>query len=109
MIKCQLPHTRFDQISDNKHDIYLYEKLFTKLLAQAVNKNTKFMFKKTGRFVFFLNPLSAKFIKRSNTLKQFVGKLPTNCLSVFDHFVGLALKGLSMFLEGTVRKNSKQR
>ena len=25
---------------------------------------------------------------------QFVGKLPTNCLSVFDHFVGLALKGL---------------
>ena len=30
----------------------------------------------------------------SNTLKQFVGKLPTNCLSVFDHFVVLALKGL---------------
>ena len=29
-----------------------------------------------------------------NTLKQFVGKLPTNYLSVFDHFVGLALKGL---------------
>ena len=40
------------------------------------------------------NPLSAKFIKWSNTLKQFVGKLPTNCLSVFDHFMGLALKGL---------------
>ena len=32
--------------------------------------------------------------KWSNTLKQFVGKLPTNCLSVFDHFVILALKGL---------------
>ena len=42
-----------------------------------------------------LNPLSAKFIKWSNTLKQFVGKLPTNCLSVFGHFSGLALKGLS--------------
>ena len=41
-----------------------------------------------------LNPLSANIIKWSNTLKQFVGKLPTNCLSVFDHFVGLALKGL---------------
>ena len=41
-----------------------------------------------------LNPLSANFTKWSNTLKQFVGKLPTNCLSVFDHFVGLALKGL---------------
>ena len=42
-----------------------------------------------------INPLSAKFIKWSNTLKQFVCKLPTNCLSVFDHFVGLAPKGLS--------------
>ena len=27
-------------------------------------------------------------------LKQFVGNLSTNCLSVFDHFVRLALKGL---------------
>ena len=32
--------------------------------------------------------------KWSNTLKQFVCKLPTNFLSMFDHFVGLALKGL---------------
>ena len=45
-----------------------------------------------------LNPLSAKFIKWSNTLKQFVGKLPINCLSMFDHFVGLALKGLRITL-----------
>ena len=46
------------------------------------------------------NPLSANFTKWSNTLKQFVGKLPTYCLSVFDHFVGLTLKGLnSMFLK----------
>ena len=42
------------------------------------------------------NPLNAKFTKWSNTLKQFVGKLPTNCLSVFDHFVGLTLKRLSV-------------
>ena len=41
-----------------------------------------------------LNPLSANPTKWSNTLKQFLGKLPTNCLSVFDHFVKLALKGL---------------
>ena len=41
-----------------------------------------------------LNPLSAKPVKWSNTFKQFVGKLPTNCLSVFDYFVALALKGL---------------
>ena len=40
------------------------------------------------------NPLSANPTKWSNTLKQFVGKLPTNCLSVFDHFLGLAFKGL---------------
>ena len=41
-----------------------------------------------------INFLSVNPTKWSNTLKQFVGKLPTNCLSVFDYFVGLALKGL---------------
>ena len=41
-----------------------------------------------------INPLSVNFTKWSNTPKQLVGNLPTNCLSVFDHFVGLALKGL---------------
>ena len=41
------------------------------------------------------NPLSANPTKWSNTLKQFVGNLPTNCLSVFDHFMNLALKGLT--------------
>ena len=41
-----------------------------------------------------LNPLSAKLTKWPNTLKQFVVSLPMNCLSVFGHFVGLALKGL---------------
>ena len=43
-----------------------------------------------------INPLSAKLTKWPNTLKQFVGNLPTNCLSVFGHFVGLALKGLKL-------------
>ena len=42
------------------------------------------------------NPLSANFTKWSNTLEEFVGKLPTNWLSVFDHFVGLALNGLTV-------------
>ena len=41
------------------------------------------------------NPLNAKFTKCANTLNQFVGKLPTNCLSVFGHFVGLAFIGCS--------------
>ena len=46
--------------------------------------------------LFYLNisPLSANPIKWSNTLKKFVGNLPTNCLSVFDHVAKLALKGL---------------
>ena len=42
-----------------------------------------------------LNPLSANPTKWSNTLKQFVGNLPTNLLSVFDRFVKLALQDLS--------------
>ena len=38
--------------------------------------------------IFFgVSPLSANFTKWSNTLKQFVGKY------MFDHFMGLALKG----------------
>ena len=41
-----------------------------------------------------LNPLSTNPEKWSNTLKQIVGNLPTICLSVFDHFMNLALKGL---------------
>ena len=40
------------------------------------------------------NPLSTNITKWSNTLKQFISKLPTNCLSVFDHFMILALEGL---------------
>ena len=44
-----------------------------------------------------INPLINNPTKWSNTLKLFVGKLPTNCLKVFDHFVDLVLKGLSRF------------
>ena len=40
--------------------------------------------------------LSANLTKWSNLLKQFFAKMPTNCWSVFDHFVWLALKGLTM-------------
>ena len=48
--------------------------------------------------------LSVNPIKWSNTLKQFVVNLPANFLSVFDHFVALALKGsvATMILEGTI-------
>ena len=49
-----------------------------------------------------LNPLSANPAKWSNTLKQFVGNFPKNCLSVFDHFVGLVLKGLRLSVDETL-------
>ena len=52
MIKYQLTYMWLDQISDHKYDLYLYGKLFTKLLLQATNKNINFMFMKTGRLLF---------------------------------------------------------
>ena len=45
-----------------------------------------------------LNALSPNPTKWSNALKQFVSKLLKNCLSVFDHFLGLALKGFALSL-----------
>ena len=46
-------------------------------------------------------PLSTNPTKWLNTRKQFVGIKLTNYLSVFNHFVGLALKGLTTnYLKG---------
>ena len=53
------------------------------------------MFISSPLMVPIVNPLSAKLTKWPNTLKQFVGNFPTNCLCVFGHFVALALKGLT--------------
>ena len=47
-------------------------------------------------------PLSANRTKWSNTLKQFVGSV-----SVFDHFVGLALKGLSFIFNPLIHNALK--
>ena len=52
IMKYQLSHMQFNQISDHKDDIYLNGKLYTKLLGQAVNKNTKFMFIKSVQLLF---------------------------------------------------------
>ena len=49
------------------------------------------------------NTLSARPTTWSNILKQFVGKLPTNCLSVFDHFMGLTLEGLTYIWHNLLR------
>ena len=78
---------------------------FPQLIFKKENYNTNTDFILLTCFVFHMiqmkitnfdtfNPLSANPTKWLNTLKQFIGNLPTNCLSVFDHFVGLALKGL---------------
>ena len=61
-----------------------------KLACEKTNCGLKNLIKRVFQLV---NPLSTNPTKWSNTLKQFVGKLPTICLSVFDHFVGLAPRG----------------
>ena len=45
-----------------------------------------------------INTLSANLTKWSNAPKQFVGNLPTYCVGVFDHLVGLTLKVLMIFI-----------
>ena len=82
------PKTQKSRYLENETLFFLQIKKFINYTSRATLLQKSFVAKVT------FNPLSAKFIKWSNTLKQFVGKLPTNCLSVFDHFVGLALKGL---------------
>ena len=42
------------------------------------------------------SPLNANATKRSNTIKQFLGNQLTNRLSVFDIFVALVLKELTI-------------
>ena len=46
-----------------------------------------------------VGPLSANHTKCTNTLKQFPGNFPTNCLSEFNYFLGLELKGLGHAFE----------
>ena len=48
------------------------------------------------------DPLSASPTKWSNKLKKNHRQEPTNCLSVFEHFVDLALKGLNDFAKSSI-------
>ena len=73
-------HSSNQAVSVNKHSAFSNNENITNLLQIAP---------------VVVNPLDANHTKWSNKLKQFVGsQQPTNCLSVFDHFVGMALKGL---------------
>ena len=64
-------------------------------MIQVSLTTTKFNVKRVVELQKNLTLLEPNPTKRLNTLKEFVGDLPTNCLSVFNHFVGLALKGLN--------------
>ena len=55
----------------------------------------------------YCKSISTNFTKWSNILKQFVANLLTNCLNVFDHFVGLALKELIKFWHSDLRFRKK--
>ena len=67
--------------------------VFASLVDATASNFSELFFNNTQREK--LNPLSVNPTKWPNTLKKFVGKLQTNCLCVFGHFVNLALKRLS--------------
>ena len=69
--------------------------LFAKRPVQVFPLNHYIRFDFNDLILIIFNPLSANPTKWSNTLKQFVGKLLTNCLRVFDYFLVLVLKDLS--------------
>ena len=71
----------------NKHNLSILS--LTSMPHQCVDQQ---LHNYMGHFA--ITPLGANPTKWSNTLKQFLANFPTNCLSVFDHFVKLALKGL---------------
>ena len=73
----------------------LMRKLMKKLKKNKVKNYEMWIFWYRLKVILALNPLTDNPTKWSNALKQFVGNLPTNCLSVFDHFVGLPLKRLN--------------
>ena len=68
-----------------------YMKIVFSIVIYAINHSS------TNSILLF-NPFSTNVTKWSNILKQFLGNLLTNCLSVFDHFMGLALKGLTCLI-----------
>ena len=72
-----------------KHAKNIIFKISIKTLILYENQNLTTVFF-LAKGLYFLDLLSSNPTKWSNTLKHLVGKLPTNCLSAFDHFVGLA-------------------
>ena len=81
----------------NKHFRYIHTQIIAENWVLKCN-SVKLSFCKSRDCQIFkknyVNPLSDNPTKWWKTLKQFVGKLPTNFLSVFEHFVGLPFEEL---------------
>ena len=88
LFKKRLQHRCFQVISFNSNFFIFFPRGRIKIKYQI----------KYPKMIFFerVNPLRVNPTKWSNTLKQFVGKLRTNCLKLFDHFMGLAFKELKI-------------
>ena len=89
--KLETPTARKQRISDD--ELQKYKANYTRYVKQKPLERQQHLFLSGWCPNFALNPVSASPTKYSSTLKQFVGKLSTNCLSVFDHFMRLGLKG----------------
>ena len=81
-------HLRVHTISSNSYDQEC--EIFRALFLYELEYMGRFL----NLYQCTFNPLSVNPIKWSNTLKT-CRLLPTNCLNVFDHFLGSALKGLT--------------
>ena len=82
----------------------IFEKTLYKNHSQQFIFTQKSRLISTNQLYFYIRLLSAKPTIWSDLLKQFVGFLRTNFLSLFDDFVGLALKGLSKYLFPRIKK-----
>ena len=99
--------TRFTSLSSHSkyflRDVFYNDKINNhKIIIMIISNNQQKSSEVIALLSFTIiifNPLSASPTKWPNTHKQFVGNLPTNFLSVFDHYVRLALKGL-IFAKG---------
>ena len=91
-IHVELTRTIFTNLSPMLH-------LYTHWKCQKIKILWRFQeIQKLNIGLKWVNPFSSKPTKWSNSLNRFVGKLQTNSLSVFDHFEGLALKGLKEWI-----------
>ena len=85
---------RAQQLKSSKSYIFLFIRVLPVLLILKLNSLCWFFQMSILYVPSMINPLNSNPTVLSNTLKQLVDNLPTNCLSVFDHFVGLAFRGL---------------